>query len=150
MDENKIPPTALMLSLLGVLPLLLCAFSLATGFVVPLINDPALALVTYCAVILSFLGGVRWGYALRIVDPVLQKRALITSVVPALVAWILVLPPTLMGFIAMPILFLLMGALDDRLPSIGAPLWYRKLRRLMTAIVVLTLIAAVFALTHNI
>jgi ABC-type molybdate transport system permease subunit len=149
MDENRIPPTALILSLLGALPLFLCSFSLATGFVVPLINDPSLALVTYCAIILSFLGGVRWGYALRIIDPVLQKRALIISVIPAIVAWVLVLPPTLMGFIAMPILFLLMGFLDDRLPNIGAPLWYRKLRRLMTALVVMTLIASVFALTRS-
>jgi hypothetical protein len=150
MNETRIPPTALVLSLLGALPLLVCAFSLATGYVVPFVVDPALSLVTYCAIILSFLGGVRWGYALRIVDPVLQKRAFIVSVAPAIVAWLLVLPPTLMGFIAMPILFLLMGVLDDRLPAIGAPVWYRKLRRLMTGIVVITLIAAVFGLTRNI
>jgi hypothetical protein len=149
MNENRIPPTALVLSMLGALPLFACAFSLATGFIIPLVVDPALGLVTYCAIILSFLGGVRWGYALRILDPVLQKRAFMVSVVPAIVAWLLVLPPTLMGFIAMPILFLLMGFLDDRLPSIGAPVWYRKLRRLMTGIVVMTLIAAVFGLTRN-
>jgi Protein of unknown function (DUF3429) len=150
MDENRIPTTALVLSLLGALPLFLCAFSLSSGISFPLINDPALALVTYCAIILSFLGGVRWGHALRIVDPILQRQALIVSVIPAIVAWLLVLPPTLMGFIAMPILFLLMGFLDDRLPNIGAPLWYRKLRRLMTALVVLTLVAAVFGLTRNV
>jgi Protein of unknown function (DUF3429) len=150
MDENRIPPIALVLSLSGALPLFLCAFALSSGVAVPLINDPALALVTYCAIILSFLGGVRWGYALRIIDPVLQRQAFLISVVPAIVAWVLVLPPTLMGFIAMPMLFLLMGILDDRLPNIGAPIWYRKLRRLMTGIVVLTLIAAVFGLTRNV
>ena len=150
MDENRIPPTAFLLSLLGALPLFLCAFSLSSGMAFPLISDPALALVTYCAIILSFLGGVRWGYALRIVDPVLQKKAFVVSVVPAIVAWLLVLPPTLMGFIAMPIIFLLMGILDDRMTNIGAPIWYRKLRRIMTGIVVLTLIAAVFGLTRNV
>jgi Protein of unknown function (DUF3429) len=149
MENNRIPPIALGLSLLGALPLLLCAYSLSTGAIFPLIHDPAHALVTYCAIILSFLGGIRWGFALRIVDPILQNRAFLFSVVPAIVGWLLVLPPTLMGFIAMPILFLMMGLLDENLPRIGAPLWYRKLRRLMTVIIVLALIAAVFALTST-
>jgi uncharacterized protein (TIGR02186 family) len=148
MDENRIPPMALALSLLGAVPLMACSFSLTTGIVLPFIGDAPHALVTYCAVILSFLGGVRWGFALRISDPVLRNRALLFSVAPAIMAWLLVLPPTLMGFIAMPIIFLLVGVYDDGLPTIGAPLWYRKLRRIMTVIVVLTLITAVFGLTR--
>jgi ABC-type molybdate transport system permease subunit len=150
MNDERIPPTALILSLLGLIPFAACAFSLGTGVKIPVINDPALALVTYCAIILSFLGGVRWGFALRISDPGLQREAFLFSVVPSIVAWLLVLPPTLMGFILMPVLFVLMGLIDDRLPSIGVPVWYRKLRRIMTALVVLTLLAAIYGLTQKV
>ncbi|MFM9974843.1 MAG: DUF3429 domain-containing protein [Beijerinckiaceae bacterium] len=150
MTNERIPPTALILSLLGLLPLLASAFSLATGIKIVLIHDPALALVTYCAIILSFLGGVRWGFALRISDAGLQREAFILSTIPSIVAWLLLLPPTLMGFILMPVLFIVMGLMDDRLPSIGAPLWYRKLRRLMTLLVVLTLFAAIYGLTQKV
>jgi ABC-type molybdate transport system permease subunit len=93
---------------------------------------------------------VRWGFALRISDPGLQREAFLFSVVPSIVAWLLVLPPTLMGFILMPVLFVLMGLIDDRLPSIGVPVWYRKLRRIMTALVVLTLLAAIYGLTQKV
>jgi hypothetical protein len=150
MNDDRIPAAPLVLSLLGLIPFAACAFSLGTGVKIPLISDPSLALVTYCAVILSFLGGVRWGFALRIADSGLQRDAFVFSVVPAIIAWLLLLPPTLMGFIMMPILFVLMGLIDDRLPSIGAPLWYRKLRRIMTALVVLTLLLAIYGLTQKV
>ncbi len=108
----------------------------------PLIDDPARALLGYAAVILSFLGGVRWGFALRMADPGLQARAFTLSVGPSIAAWATLLAPTLMGLAVMPALFLMLGLADMRMTTVGAPLWYRRLRILLTTIVVIALLGA--------
>lgn len=61
-DDRKIPGPALDLSFAGLLPF----FALAPGAVV-LVGDWAVfaqkGLVAYGALILSFMGGCRWGFA---------------------------------------------------------------------------------------
>lgn len=146
-DDRRIPLAALITGFAGVLPMAACAYALVTQAKLPMLDEPARALIGYCAIILSFLGGVRWGHALRMSDAGLQGRAIVISVLPALVAWLLVLQPTLMGFVLLPVLFVLMALLDERLPELGAPFWYRKLRRMLTVAVVLVLMVAIYALT---
>lgn len=141
-EDVRIPPAALLLGLGGLIPFIACAASVAADWPLPLIDDPARALLGYAAVILSFLGGVRWGFALRMADAGLQARAFALSVGPSIAAWLTLLAPTLMGLAAMPALFLMLGVADMRMTDIGAPIWYRRLRLLLTAIVVVALLAA--------
>jgi hypothetical protein len=143
---DTIPRTALALGLGGLLPFLACAVAIWTGWCLPLVEDPARAMVAYGAVILSFLGGVRWGFALRMGDEGLQARALILSVCPSIAAWLLLLGPTLMALAALPMLILLLGLADLQLTQIGAPLWYGALRRWLTASVVLLLLIGIAGL----
>ncbi len=140
--DDRIPLAALVLGLGGLIPFVACAVSVATGWRLPLIDDPVRALLGYAAVILSFLGGVRWGFALRMADPGLQARAFVLSVGPSIAAWLTLLAPTLMGLAVMPALFLMLGLADMRMTTVGAPFWYRRLRLLLTAIVVIALLAA--------
>jgi hypothetical protein len=147
MSENRVPPVALALGLGGLIPFIVCAAALALDVRLPVIDDPARALLGYGAVILSFLGGVRWGFALRMLDDGLRAQALVISVVPSIVAWLTLLAPVMMGLAVMPLLFLLLGLADRRLTDVGAPAWYARLRVLLTSIVVLTLLAALVAAT---
>jgi Protein of unknown function (DUF3429) len=143
MSEERIPPVALMLGLGGLIPFAVCAAAIWTDASWFLIDDPARAMLAYGALILSFLGGARWGFALRMTDTGLQARAFVLSVAPAIAAWFLLLGPTLMGLAVLPVMLLLLGLADEQLPKVGAPLWYRSLRRLLTAGAVLCCLAAV-------
>ncbi len=140
--DERIPLAALILGLGGLIPFVACAAALVIGLSLPLIDDPARALLAYAAVILSFLGSVRWGFALRMADTGLQARAFALSVGPSIAAWLTLLAPTLMGLAIMPALFLMLGIADVRMTEVGAPQWYRRLRILLTAIVVIALLAA--------
>jgi hypothetical protein len=142
-SEDRIPPAALVLGLGGLIPFIACGATVAFDFGLPIIDDPARALLAYAAVILSFLGGVRWGFALRMGDAGLQARSLALSVAPSIAAWLTLLAPVMMGLVTMPLMFLLMGLADRRLPDVGAPAWYARLRTLLTAVVVVTLLGAV-------
>lgn len=92
-----LPRTALWLGLAGLLPFL-------AGALVALLGDGAAvrpfavaALAGYGAVILSFLGAVHWGFALRgTTDPAeagATAARLALGVVPSLVAWVALLLP---------------------------------------------------------
>ncbi len=66
---RRLPAAALLLGLAGLLPFLACAYgALSTRDVVDA-NYWLLALCGYGAVILSFLGGVHWGFVLGAVRP---------------------------------------------------------------------------------
>jgi hypothetical protein len=141
--NERIPLSALLLGLGGLIPFFACVIVIWTGISLPLIDDPARAMVAYGAVILSFLGGVRWGFALRMMDTGLQARTFCISVAPSVAAWFTLLGPTMMGLAMLPVMILLLGFADDQLPKIGVPVWYCKLRRVLTAAVVLACLAAV-------
>lgn len=100
------------------------------------------ALTGYGAVILSFLGGIHWGLALR--DPQGDGRMFAISVVPSLLGWVAVLLPAIPGLALLAAGFLGQMVLDWRLAL--AP-WFRLLRMLLTAIVVVSLLTGVAALT---
>ena len=147
MNDERIPRVALLLGLGGLVPFVACAICLVVDRQLPLLGDPARALLAYGAVIISFLGGVRWGHALRMTDAGLQQHALILSVGPSIAAWLLLLPPTLTGLIVLPLLFVMLAVADEQLAKIGVPVWYIKLRRILTFIAVLSLMAAIIGLT---
>jgi hypothetical protein len=95
------------------------------------------ALLDYAAVILSFLGAVHWGFAMSLpnLDPRLQGGLFAWSVVPSLLAWVLLLlPPTVAG-IGFIIGFVAHFLRDlDLARHTTLPRWYLPLRLRLTIV----------------
>ena len=85
--NRPLPILATLLGLAGLLPFIGCGLA-ALG---PQGDRATLALVAYGAVILAFLGGVHWGFALE--DPVGrgERERLVLGVMPSLVGWVALL-----------------------------------------------------------
>jgi hypothetical protein len=121
----EIPPAARLLGFSGLIPFVAAAAG-------ALIADSALqdmslrALVAYGAVILSFLGGVRWGLAIAQTDATALWKPLVISVLPSLLGWAALLLPTGTGLLILATGLATMLIADARLPE--APQWYRSLR----------------------
>ncbi|MDZ7824125.1 MAG: DUF3429 domain-containing protein [Ahrensia sp.] len=98
-------------------------------------------LTVYGAVILSFLGGIRWGVAM--VGHGAQKMRqteLVLSVMPSLLGWAAVFMPRAEALYFLSACFIVQGIWDYRLTQSGrAPRWFKKLRILLTVLVSATL-----------
>lgn len=105
-------------------------------------------LLFYAAIILSFIGAVHWGLALRTMDrePVLWRR-LGVSVMPALVAWFALMAPPFTALGILVSMFGVMYVVDCMLQSGIAPEWYRQLRAWLSAGATASLLAAMLAVT---
>ena len=102
------------------------------------------ALAGYGAVILSFLGGIRWGASLMRASR--GRLTLFLSVLPSLFAWICLFLPAPWLFAALALAFLAQGAWDVTAIHRGKlPESFRMLRIVLTAVVVLCMIAAFVA-----
>lgn len=133
--SRQIPASAAWLGGLGLIP-----FG-AAALVTMIADDSQLrllalrAFVAYSAVILAFLGGVRWGAALGEAG----WRALSLSVVPSLIAFgcLLIEPDVALKLLALT--YAVVGVFDVlRRPAPEWPAWFMKLRgRLSGAVVVI-------------
>ena len=133
MNDRSIPRVALLLGLAGVIPFIAsAALSLSADM-----SDAGLqALAAYAAVILSFLGGVRWGVLLTEPGRFDTFGAAIISVLPSILAWLALLLTTV------PMLVLLLAGLvlQYLIDSPVSPLktgsdflqWYPRLRLLLS------------------
>lgn len=115
------------------------------------VRVPAItALVTYAAVILSFLGGIEWGLAIRDEAGTEATRvaALGLSTVSSLAAWaVLWLPSATLQVGSALALFVAVWAADQWMASRGLlPAWFVDLRTAVSALVALVLAAALFRL----
>lgn len=139
MKVRKSERMAVWLGMAGLLPFVLLSVSVWS----PHWRELALAaLQGYSAVILSFLGGVRWGRGLSADRPVEYAWA----VLPSLWAWAALQAPPLVALLLLAAGFVGQWWLDgpgDRLP---APAWFRRLRGLLTAVVLGCHVLAVIAL----
>ena len=132
--RNTIPPYASALGYLGVIPFAVAAAMVVFGSAG--MRQVALdGFLIYAAVILSFLGGIRWGAAsTAATDP---RRALIFSILPSLWAALFLWWPadhiTAWGLMSG---FVLMGLADWFYPGLNAPSWMRPLRIRLTLAVV--------------
>lgn len=82
----------------------------------------AMALAAYAALIVSFLGGIHWGLAMR--EPTAPPATLLWGVVPSLVAWPAVLMPAHAGLVLLGLMLLVCYAVDRRAyPRLGAAAW---------------------------
>jgi len=127
---SAVPPAARWLGFAGLIPFVAAA---AAGIVpaAPLHDLALQALLAYGAVILSFLGGIRWGLAVAKADPAAMSVHLCVSVLPALLGWSALLVPSSTGLILLALGFAAMLLADLRLTM--APPWYRSLRLPLSA-----------------
>lgn len=106
------------------------------------------ALLTYGAVILSFVGALHWGLAMALPGLTQRQRtgAFAWSVVPALVAWPALLVPMQAGAVLLAVGFLA-HLLQDRRLAAAAPLpaWYLPLRLRLTVIASLCVLVGAWA-----
>lgn len=129
-SRPSIPVAAGLPGVLGLVP-----FFAAAGLYVwgePQMAGPGLLfLLTYAAVILSFLGGLRWGYEMA--RPQIRLGVLLAACAPALAAWLLLALPfmtapiQLGGFIVCFVLAWLWDA-----GSADLPRWWSRLRTFLT------------------
>lgn len=115
------------------------------------VRVPAIAaLVTYSAVILSFLGGIEWGLAIRDESGTESTRvlALGASTVSSLAAWAVLWLPSPQWQVGAALgLFVAVWAADQWMASRGLlPAWFVDLRTAASALVAVILAAAWFAL----
>lgn len=132
--RRDVPPAAFFLGFFGALPFVgLAALSVTdSGAWAPL------ALLAYGAVILSFMGGVHWGWAMAADEPSLERLGL--SVLPSLVGWCGFLLGGAGGFVVVALGFVGLLWLDLQAVAAGrAAAWYPQLRWPLTLIVVVSL-----------
>jgi len=147
--NNAVPTAAKQLGAAGLIPFV--GLAIAGYFVDPYGKlDVTFALAAYSAVILSFLGGVQWGFASARVGtpddmPVSVKR-LALSVVPSLIGWGALFLDDPFRLMSLTIGFLVMIWIDMGAAARGeTPAWYLKLRMPLSAIVILCLVIASYA-----
>jgi len=141
MDTKK---AAFWLGLAGYIPF----GALALGMVFGGAYAPSaqMLLIGYAAVILSFLGGIRWGIGLVAEDGRRQALTLAMSVISSLWAWVAAFIGGNVAFLMFAIGFIAMGWWDNKLVvEGGAPSWFGSLRLILTGLVTLTMLAASFA-----
>jgi hypothetical protein len=98
-------------------------------------------LVAYGAVILSFLGGITWGIAIR--ADASAERLFALSLVPFFLAWVAVLLPAWAGIWLLVLAFLLALFNDYAVSQLNlSPAWFRTLRTVLTVVVVICLVLA--------
>ena len=124
----------------GLIPFII--FSIGSWVEIPYLHNTLYVLITYAAIILSFMGAIHWGMAMSKTDNN-QNKYFITGVIPALVAWISLLIPESFSLIILFIGFILLISYDIAVEkSLGFPNWYIPMRIRLTFIVLLSLICA--------
>lgn len=135
----EMPPAAAILGLAGVIPFAAASLASFAGGAVGGFAQGAL--LAYGAVILSFLGGIQWGFAVQCGRPDFPHLGI--SVVPSLVAWAALLSGGAAGLLLLAAAFAGVLAIDLRLTREGtAPAWYPRLRTMLTAAVIACLLPA--------
>ena len=125
-----LPPWALRLGYAGLLPFVTGAL------LVWLVREEAhpyatLGLSAYAAVIVSFLGGIHWGLAMRQSQP--SPSLFVWGVVPSFPAWVAVMMPPSAGLVIHGTMLLVCYAVDRRVyPAQGVSHWLTLRFRLST------------------
>ena len=144
--STSIPAAALALGLAGLIPF--AAGAAALWVPLPPLN-PELGLklaIFYGAIILSFLGGIRWGTAIGPYDTRRQGLELSASVLGSLAGLAAVFIPAVPALTLLIAGFLMQGLWDVISVEAGRlPQWFGKLRMLLTAGAVISLTAALVA-----
>ncbi len=148
LPSGPIPTAPLVLGVAGLIPFWGLAMGLAMKGVGPWSSSTLdAALATYAAIILSFLGGIRWGLAVVYADRPEAVAHFAISVLPSLGAWALLALPEPWRLICLGLLALALGPIDRNLVLSGfAAPWLGRLRLLLSSGAGLALIAGGIAL----
>ncbi len=142
------PLAAVVLGWAGVVPFVVGAVGPMVIPDVGLAAFTAFATSVYGALILSFLGGIRWGMAMGPLYGSERTQGFVLSILPPLVAWISLLLPNFEGQALLIVAFLLQAWLDVRAVAEGrAPVWFAPLRIRLTAAAVVALVVTIVAQT---
>jgi hypothetical protein len=156
----RTPPTlVLLLGLAGLIPFIVTGYLAVSTHGTPADMHALLALISYGAVILSFLGAVHWGFALAEPpaslaglapppsnrDPA-HKPRLALGVLPALIGWVALLVALLLPSPAIALGILIAGFIATNVAEQSGyrrgwvPVRYLWLRWILTVIVVAILV----------
>ena len=139
---SRIPRSALLLGLAGLMPFLVCAAS--QWLALPRL-PPELGLrlgLAYGAIILSFLGGIRWGTAIGPYGARRQALEFSMSVLGPIAGWVALFLPAVLGLSFLVAGFLMQGLWDVTSVEAGTlPQWFGRLRMILTCGAVLSLLA---------
>lgn len=136
-------PLAFVLGFAGLVPFVACGLA-ALALPDERAERMMVALIGYGAVILSFLGGVHWGFALADPEARLVRARLALGVLPSLVGWLAVLLPMLLpsdlGLLTLVLGFVATVAAEAQAHRRGlTPGGYMGLRWLLSGLVILVL-----------
>jgi hypothetical protein len=138
---KKVPAPALWLGLAGLVPFWLPLVPLYAGGMMA-DGRALLLLMVYAAIILSFLGGIRWGAALKLPRGPLQSTLFVLSVLPSLAGFAALVLPSGAGLILLIVAFMVQGAWDvQAAQNRRLPPWFATLRAILTAGAVIALVA---------
>ncbi len=144
---DRMPMAAALLGFAGALPFVFFAGALWLPPPFPSVPFAFSGGLVYGAVILSFLGGIRWGTALGMGEGEHRSMTFAVSVLPALAGWVALALPPLLGVGLLIASFLLQAQWDVISVEQGRlPVWFGKLRMLLTAAAVLSLLAMLLRL----
>jgi hypothetical protein len=143
---GSVPAPALWLGFGGVVPFVVGAAAVLI-LSAPFAGYALRVLMTYAAIILSFVGAVHWGLAIADSAGATSWWRLGWSVVPALIGWVAVLVSPTVGLPMLIIAFATAAAVDHAAARRKvAPAWYPRLRAPLTAIVIICLATALLRL----
>jgi len=140
--SDRVPSAARWLAGAGTLPFLAGAIVVATG-TGDAVPAAASATAAYGAVILSFLGGIHWGFAAAD-HGTRRARLLGASVLPALVGWVALLIPQSAGLVVLAAAFAGVFVLDRiaAAENLAPPWWLRLRAPLSLAVTAMLLVTA--------
>lgn len=150
-EATRFQKIAWILSLLGLVPFVVMAGAMLfagsnNAVIVPSLNF----FKTYSAVVLCFMGGIRWGLSLNQEDGDSAPFSLVASIIPAMVAGVVILLPDTYNQLMLMILLLCycaLGAWDSLSANARKlPKWYGKLRIYLTLLVAASHIAVFLAI----
>ena len=138
--SQDLPLPARLLEIAGIVPFAIGA--LGVGLAPEIKSEAAHALLLYGAVSLSFLGGIRWGFALLEGEEA-GWSAYGLSIAPALAGWLGAASGGPGGMLILAIaLGIWLFAERAAPPSLPLPRGYIRLRGALTAVAILSLVAA--------
>jgi hypothetical protein len=143
--QDRTIATAWFLAGLGAVPFVVMALAqlIAPGFSVTHLGGNT-AFQAYGAVILSFMGGVRWGAALAPTPGAGEK--MILSVAPSLLAWLALLIDRPWSLLLLLTGFILQGLWDVvSTRNGGLPSWFGGLRLTISAVVSVSILIVLLA-----
>lgn len=143
-NSDRILPAVIAFGLAGIVPYWVAAVVVLTDLDPHDTSLAVWAIIAYGAVGLAFLGGIRWGLALRPSAARGHAWELALSTGPSLAGFAALMAPPVIG-ISVLIAGLLAQALWDQMCADTGrlPVWFSRLRMVLTSLAVVPLLAVV-------